>query len=135
MYKDQGLIFSALQASITTSAASTYYIDLHAAGDAYDKELYLVARVGTAFANATSMSVDLQTDSVSTFNSADLKTLVTSGAILEADLTENTIVFTCRIPKGCLRYLRVYYTIVGTHNAGTIDCFLTTDIPTSMPQA
>jgi hypothetical protein len=134
MYKDQGLIFSALQSGLTTSAASTYYVDLGADGDAYGEELYLVARVGTAFANATSMSISLQTDDVSTFNS-DLTTLITSAAILEADLTENTIVFTCRVPKGCRRYLRAYYTIDGTHNAGTIDCFLTTDIPTSMPQA
>jgi hypothetical protein len=130
MYIDKQLTFSSLQGSITTSAASENYVDLGVGGDAYDKELYIVARVGTAFANATSMSIDIQTDDNTSFSSPD--TIGTSGAIAEADLTTNTIVYKARLPKGLQRYLRVFYTVDGTHNAGTIDCFLTTDIPQSI---
>ena len=128
MIKDKLLVLSNLQSGLTTSAASESYIDMKAAGDAYGQELYLVARVGTAFANATSMDISLQTDDVTTFNS-DLTTLVSSGAILEAGLTQDTVVFVTRVPKGLRRYVRGYYTIVGTHNAGTIDLFLTADVP------
>jgi len=127
MILDKQLMFSELQSGLTTSAASTNYVDFGKAGDAYGQELYFVARVGTAFANATSMSIDLQADDNTSFSSPD--TIITSGAIAEADLKTNTIVFKTRIPKGCQRYLRVYYTIVGTHNAGTIDAFLTPDVP------
>jgi len=125
MYIDKDLYVSELQA-VTVSAASTDYIDQQAAGDAYGNELYLVCRVGTAFANATSMTIDIQTDDNTSFSSA--KTLFSSGVILEAALTLNTVVVKVRIPKGLERYFRVYYTVDGTHNAGTIDAFFTDQI-------
>jgi hypothetical protein len=129
MIKEKDLILSSAQA-VTVSAASTDHIDLQKAGDPYGNELYLVARVGTAFANATSMTISIETDTNSNF-ATNLETLVSSAVILEADLTENTEVFKVRFPKGAKRYVRGYYTVDGTHNAGTIDLFLTTDIQQS----
>jgi len=112
---------------VTVSAASTNYIDQQNEGDAYEKELYVVARVGTAFTVGTSMEISLQTDDNTSFTSP--KTVGTSGVILEADLTENTIVWSARIPKGMEQYIRGYYTVVGTHTTGTIDLFFTPDVP------
>jgi hypothetical protein len=129
MIIDKNLRMSSAQA-VTISAASTDYIDLGKAGDAYGNELYVVARVGTAFANATSMQISIQTDTDSGFATA-LETLVSSPVILEAALTENTEVFKVRLPKGLKGYVRGYYTVDGTHNAGTIDLFLTPDIQQS----
>ena len=125
MIIDKQLSFSEAQA-VTTSAASTDYVDQSVGGDAYGQELYLVCRVGTAFANATSMTIDIQTDDNTSFSSAT--TLFSSGVILEAALTANTEVVKVRLPKGLERYFRVYYTVDGTHNAGTIDAFLTPDV-------
>jgi hypothetical protein len=125
MIIDKDLYLSELQ-TVTDSAASEDYIDQAVAGDAYGNELYLVCRVGTAFTDATSMAISIQTDDNTGFSSA--KTVYSSGAILEASLTANTEVVKVRIPKGLERYFRVYYTVVGTHSTGTIDAFLTPDI-------
>ena len=126
MIIDKDLYVSTAQA-VTSTAASEDYVDQLVAGDAYANELYLVCRVGTAFANATSMTITLETDTNANFATA-LKTLASSGVILENALTENTEVFKIRLPKGLKRYFRVYYTVNGTHNAGTIDAFLTSDV-------
>jgi hypothetical protein len=124
MMMDKQLEFSVAQA-VTNTAASTEYVDQGAAGDALTPGARFVARVGTAFANATSMDIALQTDDNSSFTSA--KTLWSSGAIAEADLTLNKIVADLAIPSGAERYLRAYYTVSGTHNAGTIDAFIVLD--------
>lgn len=130
MYIDKDLFVSELQA-VTASAASTDYIDLQKAGDAYGNELYLVCRVGTAFATLTSLTISIQTDDNTSFSSA--KTLVASQAILLAALTANTQVFAVRMPKGLERYARVYYTVGGSDaTAGTIDAFFTDQIQQSV---
>ncbi len=127
MIKDYQLEFSRLQ-TITASAASTNYINQGAAGDAYGGELYLVCRVGTAFATGTSLTISLQTDTDSGF-ATNLETLATSGAILTASLTANTEVFKIRLPQGLKQYFRLYYTVAGSNfTTGTIDAFLTKDI-------
>lgn len=125
MIKDYQLELSRLQA-VTSSAASENYINQGTAGDAYGQELYLICRVGTAFANATSMTITLETDDETTFTSPTI--LYSSGAILEAALTANKEIVKIRLPKGLKQYFRVYYTVNGTHNAGTIDAFLTKDV-------
>jgi hypothetical protein len=129
MIKDKDLVFSTLQ-TITTSAASEDYINLTAAGDAYNDELFLVCRVGTAFTGATSMAISVQTDTDSGFATA-LQTLVSSPVIAEASLTADTEVFKIRVPKGMKKFIRLYYTVVGTHSTGTLDAFLATDIQQS----
>lgn len=110
-------VFSSAQA-VTASAASTYYIDGRAAGEALENNLYLVAEVNTAFAGGTSVDIQLQTATDSAFTSPVV--LVDTSAILLANLTANTVVARISLPIGLLRYLRVYYTVSGTMTAGTI---------------
>ena len=131
MIIDKLLEFSTAQ-DLRGTAASEDYVDTLAAGSAYGNELWLVVRVGTALEstgkNAT-LTISLQSDSNSNFSTA-LKTHVSSGAIAEASCTANTIIWKTKIPTGLQRYLRLYYT-VGTENftSGTIDAFITPDIP------
>jgi hypothetical protein len=126
MILDNQTKFSALQA-VTASAASTNYYDNQVAGDAYDNELYLVCRVGTAFATLTNLTISIQTDDNTSFSSAT--TLASSPAIVLASLTADTEVFKVRVPKGLERYFQVYYTVGGSNaTAGTIDAFLVKDI-------
>lgn len=108
--------------AVTSSAASTYYIDGRAAGDALESNLYFVAKVGTAFAGGTSLEIQLQTAADSTFSSP--VTLYDSGAILLANLTANSIQVKAPLPIGFKRYVRAYYTVSGTMTAGTINAFL-----------
>ena len=118
---DYNNMFSNGQA-VTSSAASTYYIDGRAAGEALDTNLYLIVEVGTAFVGGTSLEIALQTATDSSF--ASPVTLYDSGAILLASLTANTVLVKVPIPIGLLRYLRVYYTVSGTMTAGTVSAFL-----------
>jgi hypothetical protein len=131
MIIDKLLEFSTAQ-PLTASAASENYVDTLAAGSAYGNELWLVVRVGTALdsaGEAATLTISLQSDSNSNF-STTLKTEVSSGAIPEASCTANTIIWKTKIPTGLQRYLRLYYT-VGTEDftSGTIDAFLTPDVP------
>jgi hypothetical protein len=133
MIIDKLLEFSTAQ-TLTASAASEDYVDTLAAGSAYGNELWLVVRVGTALASAggaAKLTIGLQSDSASDFTtSSTLITHVSSGEIAEASCTANTIIWKTKIPTGLQRYLRLYYT-VGTENftSGTIDAFLTPDVP------
>ena len=131
MIIDKLLEFSTAQ-TLTESAASENYVDTLAAGSAYGNELWLVVRVGTALSssgNDTTLTIDLQSDSASDFSTA-LKTHVSSGAIAKEDCTANTIIWKTRIPPGLQRYLRLYYTVEnGPFSGGTIDAFLTPDVP------
>ena len=108
--------------AVTTTAASTYYIDGRAAGEALDNNLYLIVEVGTAFVGGTSLEITLQTATDSSFTSP--VALYDSTAIALASLTANTVLVKIPIPIGLLRYLRVYYTVVGTMTAGTVSAFL-----------
>ena len=133
MIIDKLLEFSTNQALLAT-AASEDTVDTLAAGSAYGNELWLVVRVGTALSSSgedTTLTIDLQSDSAFDFSTGStLKTHVSSGAIAEASCTGNTIVWKTRVPPGLQRYLRLSYT-VGTNNftTGTIDAFLTPDVP------
>ena len=116
---DYNNIYSSKQA-VTTSAASTYYIDGRAAGDALENNLYFIAKVGTAFVGCTSVEISFQTSS----DNSTWTTLFDSGAIALADLTANTYVVRTKIPIGLKRYTRVYYTVSGTATAGTVSAYL-----------
>lgn len=107
--------------SITTSAASTDYIDTLAKGDD-NVSPYFVVRVDTAFTSASANSTvefKLQCDDNTSFTSA--KNLWTSGAIAKASLVAG---YFCkvRVPPGAERYLRGYVTVsvsAGTNVDGT----------------
>ena len=118
---DYNNMFSNAQA-VTSSVASTYYIDGRAAGEALNNDIYLIVEVGTEFAGGTSLEIALQTSADSSFSS--YTTLYDSGVILLAKLTANTVLVKVPIPIGLLRYLRVYYTVSGTMTAGTVSAFL-----------
>jgi len=118
---DYNNMFSNAQA-VTSSAASTYYIDGRAAGEALNNDIYLIVEVGTEFTGGTSLEIALQTSADSSFSS--YTTLYDSGVILLAKLTANTVLVKVPIPIGLLRYLRVYYTVSGTMTAGTVSAFL-----------
>lgn len=98
-------------------------IDLGAAGDAYDKELYLVIQVDTAAAGGTSIDFILQTATDEAFTSP--VQLWSSGAVVTATLVAGYQVAKVRVPSGCLQYLRVQYDVTGTMTGGTYSAFLT----------
>lgn len=117
--------FSDAQA-VTASAASTNSIDLKTGGDALARELELVVRVDTtadSAGDAATITIALQTDDNSSFSSA--KTLFTTAAIAQASAVAGAELVKVKVPLGCERYLRVYYTI-GTEDltAGKFDAFL-----------
>jgi hypothetical protein len=129
MIMDKNLMVSAAQA-VTASAASTNYIDLGAAGDAYVSS-WLVVQVreaATASGSAT-VDIDIQCDDNTSFSSAT--SLYKVSAVPKATLVANYEAIKVRIPQGCERYLRVYYTVAtGPLTAGTFDAFVVSDVKT-----
>ena len=129
MYKDANLWLSgdgaALQAITDSSAASTSYIDMLAAGDAIGPGAMVEFRVKKAFAGGTSIAFDLRTDTTSGFSTDTV--LFSTGAIAEASLTANKVIARVVIPMNAKRYLRGYYTTVGTHSTGTIEAVIILD--------
>lgn len=122
MLLDYQLQFSDAQA-VTESAASTNVIDTGIA-DANlggSGNVWVCVTVNTAFAGGTNMTVTLQ-------DSADdntYATLLASEEYLEAALTKGVRLLWVPLPAEHARYLRVYYTVTGTHSSGKCDAFLT----------
>jgi hypothetical protein len=114
---------------ITVTAASVNVIDQGAAGNAIGNELYMTARVGTAFtaAGAGTLNIQLQTSVDLAFTTPIV--LYDSGPIAKTALAANTEVVKVLIPPGSKRYIRAYY-IVGTGpmTAGTIDINFSIDV-------
>lgn len=136
MIIDKDLFLADAQA-VTASAATkdsdgnATVIDLSVAGDAIENELYVVFRVDTTATadGLATVTFALQTSASSDFSSAI--TLLSTGAIAKASLTEDTIIYKAKIPQGVLRYLRGYFTVAtGPLTAGKFDVFLTTLAPT-----
>jgi hypothetical protein len=119
---DYQLQFSDAQ-PVTTTAASTNVIDtgiadsnLGGAGNAW-----VCVTVNTAFTGATNMTVTLQ-------DSADddtYATLLASEVYLEAALVKGEKLLWVPLPAEHARYLRIYYTVTGAHNAGKADAYIT----------
>jgi len=119
---DYQLQFSDAQA-VTTTAASINVIDtgiadsnLGGAGNAW-----VCVTVNTTFTGATSMTVTLQ-------DSADddtYATLLASEVYLEAALVKGEKLLWVPLPAEHARYLRIYYTVTGAHNAGKADAYIT----------
>lgn len=110
MYLDKQQMFSEDQA-VTASAASTNVLDLGSA-DAGRSGLEVFARVSEAFNNLTSLGVKLQTATDAAFTTpVDLPAQETD---LLAALTLNKEIIKTKLPHGCLRYVRLYFTVTGT---------------------
>lgn len=117
MIFDQQNLFSDAQA-ITATAASTNVIDLGpiAAGQTRDigkgTPIPLLIQVVEAFADLTSLKIDIELDSTETFTPD--KT-ISVGTYLLADLKAGMKVpFQC-VPDGVnMRFMRLKYTVTGT---------------------
>lgn len=133
MILDKQNLFSEDQA-VTVTANSTNIIDLgndDSAVQALNEkgELELFVQVTTAFANATSMSVTLTSDDSSTF--ASETTVLASAAVAEASLVAGYQFKLGKLPRINEQYIRLTYTVVGTHNAGAVTAGLILDRQTA----
>jgi hypothetical protein len=133
MIIDNLLVMSDAQA-VTVSAASSSHIDTLAAGDAISPGARLKVQINTAFTtgdNAT-LTIALQCDSDSAFGSP--KTLFATAALAVTSIDAiGDIPVDIVIPKGCERYVRMYYTVgVGTFSAGKIDARIVLDTNKTM---
>ena len=125
MIIDKALQLSKEQA-VTASAASTNYIDMKAAGGAYEP-VFVVAQVDVNFATLTSLTIGIQTATDSAFTSPT--TILSSGAIPVASLLAGKVVFQERLPMDTKRYVRAYYTVTGSNaTAGKISLNMTKDV-------
>lgn len=102
---DASLVMSDAQ-SVTTSAASTEYIDLGAAGSVL-KDAWLVIRVDT-LQNTGTMTFALETDSDTGFATA--KAVLWASAAIDYTALVAGYTIQVPLPAGLKRYLRVYYT-------------------------
>ena len=110
MILDKQSMFSEDQA-ITASAASTNVLDL-GGPDSGRADLEIFLKVSEAFNNLTSLTIKAQTDSAEGFGTVE--DLPVSQTILLAALTLNSEHFKVKVPQGCKRYMRLYYTVTGT---------------------
>lgn len=130
MLLDEQALFSDDQA-ITTTAVSTNYINLGAAGtpphaaNAVKQDIGggntipLLIQVTEDFAGGTSLKVDVEFDDNSSFSSA--KVVQSSPVIVTADLVAGKkIPITVIAPGSDEQYMRLNYTVVGTHTAGKV---------------
>ena len=113
--------------AVTSTAASTNIVDLGVAGDALTThQLYLeiLTKEAATAAGAATVNFALQTATDSGFSSP--VTLFDSGAIAKTALTLKSMPVRLQLPIGCLRYIRVNYTVAtGPLTAGKFDAFLT----------
>jgi len=123
MIFDKTLLFSDAQA-ITATAASTNALDFGAIGRVYGHaadlerdvarsvKIPLLVQVVEAFDNLTSLKIDIELDSTTTFTPD--KT-ITIGTFLLADLKAGFKVLWVLLPQGLsLRYAQLKYTVTGT---------------------
>jgi len=126
--QDTELIFSADQA-LTTTAVGTNVIDTGVAdrSSGAGTPVYLMCRVGsTALASGTSVTLSLQHSDAAGSGYTDA---IVTPAIVTASLTAGAWLLQCPLPtivagERLKRYLGVNYTISGTYDAGTVDCWL-----------
>lgn len=130
MIIDNNLQLSAAQ-SVTSSSASTNYIDQGAAGNAYEGLWFVIMTNTTCTDSGSDATVNfaLQCDDNSSFSSP--KSLFETGALaFSTYATAGTVVCAVEIPKGAERYIRAYFTVAsGPLTAGKFDAFFTKDIP------
>jgi hypothetical protein len=128
LYMDRELIFSTAQEVTSTTANSTYTVDLGAGGDAYEA-LWFVVQVDTAAASTAcsdpTLNIKLQTSD----NGTDYTSLYETGPLEKESLTAGTE-YKIRIPAGMKRYLKVVYEVSedASFTAGKYTAFLTPDV-------
>ena len=131
MIIDKSLQLASGQGGITTAATtvSENTIDLTKTGGAQVyKNLWAVFRIKAHCNGGTAMIFQLISSAAANLGSPTV--LVASKAIPEASLTDNTIVFKCKVPAEIAqRYLGAQIVSTGTFDAGTFDIFLTPDVP------
>ena len=123
MIIDNSLLLSDAQA-ITATAASTNCLDLRAMGTVYHAaaalsrdfaraaEIPLLVQVVEDFNNLTSLKIDIELDSTTTFTPDKTITL---GTFLLADLKAGFRIPWNELPAGInLQYLQLKYTVTGT---------------------
>jgi len=111
MYIDRQNLFGQNQA-VTTSAASTDYIDLGAArdvGNGTPLEILVLCTESVTAAGAATVAVALQSDDNASFSSP--ANLVLSDAVPKASLVAGTEMLRVPVPYGAERYLRLYFTV------------------------
>lgn len=128
MIIDNDLKFSTADTNVRSNAASENVIDMGAAGDAVGEELSVVVKTNTvdfdSAGDAGVLQIAVQTAIDEAFSSPVIKLI--SPLIPQDTLLANKIVWVARLPKGLLRYVRLYYTVTGANfSAGTVDAFLT----------
>jgi len=130
MYIDKEMVFSEKQA-VTTSVASTNVIDLGATNSNVNQKHYktmpimdIVASVDTDFAGGTSLQVVVETADVENFAT---KSVMSAGEVVPVATLKAGYRFRAfpSFQMGVGRYVRAYYTVVGTMSAGKINCFVT----------
>jgi hypothetical protein len=112
-------------AAITTAGryAGTV-IDLQKAGNALDgSELTVLVNVPVALAGGTNVTFSLETHTTNDFSAART-VLASSGAVVTASLVAGYR-WQVKVPVGCLQYLALVATGVGTYSSGSIDAHLT----------
>jgi hypothetical protein len=119
MILDANTVFSNAQA-ITASAGSSNAIDLGSDRDAGGgRPIEIFAQVVQDFATLTSLQVSLQTDDDPLF--ATPVSLQQTAAIPVVSLKTGYQFALSTLPRGCQRYLRLYYTVAGSQaTAGKI---------------
>lgn len=111
--------------SLTGGSGASDIIKTDVKGDAYIG-LWLVIRSINAGAGGTKVVIKLQTAGDAAFTTP--KDLFITPEIALAALTADTEHVKVRLPLGCDKYLRLYFTATGTFTAGTIEGYLTPDI-------
>jgi hypothetical protein len=130
MFLDKLLMFDESDSVITASRASFNVIDTGAADLGKTEEMDVFVVVTQAFNNLTSLGIKLQTATDAAFTTP--VDLPVSATPLLAALTLNSEQLRVTVPKGCLRYLRLYYTVTGTApTTGTIRAGLIADRQTN----
>jgi len=130
MILDKLLMFDESDSVITASRASCNIIDTGAADLGKTEEVDVFVVVTQAFNNLTSLGIKLQTAADAAFTTP--VDLPISATPLLAALTQNSIQLRGYVPMGCLRYLRLYYTVTGTApTTGTIRAGLILDRQTN----
>lgn len=130
MLLDNQALFSDQQA-ITATAVSTNHINLGAPGTppaapaavkqdiGGGNQIPLLIQVTEDFAGGTSLKVDVEMDDNDAFSSA--KVVASSPVIALADLKAGKVIPITVIPQGSdEQYMRLNYTVVGTHTAGKV---------------
>ena len=125
MYQDKATLMSDGQ-TITSTGASTDYIDLGAARDISRGEpLWLVAVITATSGTSPTINMALQSDDNTSFSSA--LTVATTGTLTSPGVG-TTLVLAVQA-QTAERYIRAYFTLGGTSPSFTIDAWITNQAP------